>query len=325
MEKEIKRNKINWSKFSTLGVLIILIVVSSLINKSFLSMNNILNIAKQLAVPILLAYGAMILVISGMIDLSAGSVLALSGVLSVAIYKSSGSLALAVLVAIGVGVLFNIINAVMAVSLKVPAFIATLGVQMVARGLALYYTNGQNILQIGDYTVFGQGFVGVIPISVIITLVITFLIYYLMKHTKLGRSFYAVGSNSDAAVASGIEVKKSLYKAFIINGILVGIAGIIFMSRVNAGLPNGAVGYEMEGLTATIVGGTSFTGGVGSTSGTLIGGVIIGVLNNIMNLVGVNSYVQQMARGFIIAFAVIWDINTKGGKGSLLKIFKSKK
>ena len=325
MEKEVKRNKVNWSKFSTLGVLIILIIVSSLINKSFLSMNNILNIAKQLAVPILLAYGAMILVISGMIDLSAGSVLALSGVLSVAIYKSSGSLILAVLVAIGVGVLFNIINAVMAVSLKVPAFIATLGVQMVARGLALYYTNGQNILQIGDYTVFGQGFVGVIPISVIITLVITVLIYYLMKHTKLGRSFYAVGSNSDAAVASGIEVKKSLYKAFIINGILVGIAGIIFMSRVNAGLPNGAVGYEMEGLTATIVGGTSFTGGVGSTSGTLIGGVIIGVLNNIMNLVGVNSYVQQMARGFIIAFAVIWDINTKGGKGSLFKIFKSKK
>lgn len=323
MEK--KHNKINWSKFSTLGVLIILIVVSSLINQSFLSMNNLLNIAKQLAVPILLAYGAMILVISGMIDLSAGSVLALSGVLSVAIYKSSGSLVLAVVIAIAIGVFFNLVNAVMAVSLKVPAFIATLGVQMIARGLALYYTNGQNILQIGDYTVFGQGSVGLIPISVIITLVITFLIYYLMKHTKLGRSFYAVGSNSDAAIASGIEVKKSLYKAFIINGVLVGIAGIIFMSRVNAGLPNGAVGYEMEGLTATIVGGTSFTGGVGSTSGTLIGGVIIGVLNNIMNLIGVNSYVQQMARGFIIAFAVIWDINTKGGKGSIFKRFRSKK
>lgn len=323
MEK--KHSKVNWSKFSTLGVLIILIVVSSLINQSFLSMNNLLNIAKQLAVPILLAYGAMILVISGMIDLSAGSVLALSGVLSVAIYKSSGSLVLAVVVAIVIGVFFNLVNAVMSVSLKVPAFIATLGVQMIARGLALYYTNGQNILQIGDYTVFGQGSVGLIPISVIITLVITFLIYYLMKHTKLGRSFYAVGSNSDAAIASGIEVKKSLYKAFIINGVLVGIAGIIFMSRVNAGLPNGAVGYEMEGLTATIVGGTSFTGGVGSTSGTLIGGVIIGVLNNIMNLIGVNSYIQQMARGFIIAFAVIWDINTKGGKGSILKRFKSKK
>lgn len=323
MEK--KHNKINWSKFSTLGVLIILIVVSSLINQSFLSMNNLLNIAKQLAVPILLAYGAMILVISGMIDLSAGSVLALSGVLSVAIYKSSGSLVLAVVIAIAIGVFFNLVNAVMAVSLKVPAFIATLGVQMIARGLALYYTNGQNILQIGDYTVFGQGSVGLIPISVIITLVITFLIYYLMKHTKLGRSFYAVGSNSDAAIASGIEVKKSLYKAFIINGVLVGIAGIIFMSRVNAGLPNGAVGYEMEGLTATIVGGTSFTGGVGSTSGTLIGGVIIGVLNNIMNLIGVNSYIQQMARGFIIAFAVIWDINTKGGKGSIFKRFRSKK
>ena len=152
-----------------------------------------------------------------------------------------------------------------------------------------------------------------IPLSVIITLVISIIIYYIMKHTKLGRSMYAIGGNEEAAVASGINVKKNKYLTYLINGLLVGAAGILFMSRVNAGLPNGAIGYEMEGLTATIVGGTSFSGGAGSTLGTLVGATIIGVLNNIMNLTSVNSYVQQIVKGAIIAVAVIWDIRSKKG------------
>ncbi|MGH0052475.1 MAG: ABC transporter permease [Sphaerochaetaceae bacterium] len=142
----------------------------------------------------------------------------------------------------------------------------------------------------------------------------TILIYYIMRHTKLGRSMYAIGGNEEAAIASGINVKRNKYLTYLINGVLVGAAGILFMSRVNAGLPNGAVGYEMEGLTATIVGGTSFSGGAGSTLGTLIGALIIGVLNNIMNLTSVNSYIQQIVKGAIIAVAVIWDIRSKRGR-----------
>lgn len=315
------QNNIDMSKFSIFLVLLVFVVISSLLNPNFLSQGNLFNILKQLAVPVLLSFGAMMLIVSGMIDLSAGSVLALAGVLSVTSYKATNSLVLAVVVGLGVGVLANIINAVMVVQFKVPAFIATLAMQMVARGAALYYSDGQNILQIGGYTVFGQSSVGVIPISVVIMLVVTILIYYIMKHTKLGRSMYAIGGNEEAAIASGINVKRNKYMTYIINGLLVGAAGILFMSRVNAGLPNGAVGYEMEGLTATIVGGTSFSGGAGTTLGTLVGALIIGVLNNIMNLTSVNSYIQQIVKGAIIAVAVIWDIRSKrGGKKITRKV-----
>ena len=269
---------------------------------------------KQLAVPTILAFGEMLLIISGMLDLSSGAVLALAGVYSVNIYKSTGSLVLAVIVAIIIGVACNLINALMVANFNTPPFIATLAMQMAARGVALLYTQGQNILQLGDFTIFGQGSIGPIPISIILMAVITVVIWYLLKHTRFGRSLYAIGGNEETAIASGINVFRNKYMVFGVNGILVGIAGVLFMSRVNAGLPNGAVGYEMEGLTAAIVGGTSFSGGVGTTLGTLAGAFIIGCLNNIMNLVGVDSYVQQIVKGVIIALAVIWDIQSKTKK-----------
>ncbi|MGH0052474.1 MAG: ABC transporter permease [Sphaerochaetaceae bacterium] len=160
---KIKNSEIDLSRFSIFLILVFFIIVSSMLNPNFLSSGNILNILKLLAVPVLLSFGAMMLVISGMIDLSAGSVLALAGVLSVTSYKATGSLPLAVAVGIGTGMVVNLINALMVVEFKVPAFIATLAMQMVARGAALYYTDGQNILQIGGYEAFGQGTVGPIP------------------------------------------------------------------------------------------------------------------------------------------------------------------
>jgi len=279
---------------------------------------------KQLAVATILAYGEMLLIISGMLDLSSGAVLALAGVLSVSTYKSSGSLLLALLVALTIGVVCNLVNALMVTNFKTPPFIATLAMQTVARGIALLYTKGQNILQLDQYVVFGQGTIGPVPVSIIFMAVITVVIWYIMKHTRFGRSLYAIGGNEEAAVASGINVMKNKYIVFVINGLLVGIAGVLFMSRVNAGLPNGAVGYEMEGLTAAIVGGTSFSGGVGTTMGTLAGAFIIGCLNNIMNLAGVDSYVQQIVKGVIIALAVIWDIQSKSKKSTKVILVESK-
>ena len=311
------------SKYSIFFVLFFMIVVSTMMNPNFLSKANVTNIAVQLAVATILAYGEMLLIISGLLDLSSGAVLALSGVLSVSIYKATGSMATAFAVAIGVAVLFNIVNAIFVANFNMPAFIVTLATQMAARGLALLYTSGQNILQIGDYAVVGQGKLGAIPIPVIFMVVITVIIWYILNHTRLGRSFYAIGGNEEAAIASGINVIKSKYMAFIINGVLVGIAGVLFMARVNAGLPNGAVGYEMEGLTAAIVGGTSFSGGVGTTSGTLVGSFIIGCLNNIMNLQGVDSYIQQVVKGAIIVAAVLYDIRFKNKKAP--KIILQKK
>ncbi len=302
------------SKYSIFFVLLVMILISMLLNENFLSTRNITNIAVQLSVATILAYGEMVLIVSGLLDLSSGAVLALAGVLSVSAYKSTGNLALAVAVSIGVAVAFNMINALFVANFAMPAFIVTLATQMAARGLALLYTKGQNILQIGDYAKLGQGSIGPIPIPVIFMIAATIVIWYIMNHTKLGRSFYAIGGNEEASIASGINVAKSKYKAFLINGVLVGIAGVLFMARVNAGLPNGALGYEMEGLTAAIVGGTSFSGGVGTTSGTLIGSFIIGWLNNIMNLQGVDAYVQQVVKGGIIVAAVLYDIRFKNKK-----------
>lgn len=135
-----------------------------------------------------------------------------------------------------------------------------------------------------------------------------------MNNTRYGRGVYAIGGNRSAAEASGINVKKSIYKSYLINGLLIGLAGMIFMARNNAGLPNGAIGYEMTGLTAAIVGGTSFTGGLGTVSGTVAGAFIIGFLENVMNLLGVNAYIQSVIEGFIIVLAVAFDVVTKSRK-----------
>lgn len=308
------REKIDLQRYSIYIILFLMIVASSFLSPNFLTEANLVNIPRQLAVTTILAFGAMMLIVCGMIDLSAGSVLALAGVLSVVTFKATGSMWLAVAVALLIGVACNIINAVMVANFNTPPFIATLAMAMVARGAVLLYTKGQNILQLGDYTKLGQGSLGPIPIPVLFLVGVTAIVWYLMTQTKYGRALYAIGGNEAAARASGINVIRTKYQAYILNGLLVGLAGVLFMSRVNAGLPNGAVGYEMEGLTSAIVGGTSFTGGIGTTMGTLAGSFIIGLLNNIMNLTGVDSYVQQITKGAIIAIAVIYDIASKKGK-----------
>lgn len=305
----------SWStarkKYSIYLILIVLFIVCSVVNSNFLSVNNLTNISRQLAVTTILALSATMLIISGMLDLSAGSVLALSGVFAVSAYKSSGSLLIAIIVGVLSGVICNILNALMISTFKAPPFIATLAMLTVARGVALLFTKGQNILQLGKFTEIGQGSIGVIPTPIIFLVILAIVTWYLLNHTRFGRSLYAVGGNEEAAIASGINVHKTKYTAFIINGIFVGIAGVLFMSRVNAGLPNGAVNYEFTALTAAIIGGTSFSGGIGTVGGTLAGAFIVGFLDNIMNLTNVDSYMQQIVRGTIIALAVIYDIRTR--------------
>ncbi len=313
------------SKYSIYIILFLMIILCTFLNRNFLTFRNLSNISSQLAVTTILASGATMLIIAKMIDLSSSSVLALAGVLSVVAYKSTDSMIIAVLVAIAVGVFCNIINAIMITKFKAPPFIATLAMMTMARGAVLKYTAGQNIYQIGNYTILGQGTIGStgIPIAVLFLIAAVLITWYLLTHRKMGRSLYAIGGNEEAAVASGINVDAVKMQVFIINGILVGIAGVLFMSRNNVGLPNGAIGYEMRALTAAVIGGTSFSGGIGTAQGTLAGAFIVGFLENIMTLIGVDSYVQQIVRGFIIAVAVIYDLHSKNSTlKSKLKIIK---
>ena len=321
---ELRKTDSAWrsagQQYSIFLVLAVLFIICSLANPNFLSITNISNISRQLSVTTILAFGETILIISGMLDLSAGSVIALSGVLAVASFKGAvaasvpvwGALILSFAVGVATGVACNIVNAMMITNFKVPPFIATLAMQTMARGAALLYTKGQNILRLGDFVVFGQGSIAGIPTPIIFMVCIFAVTWYTLRHTRFGRSIYAIGGNEEAAVASGIAVGRVKYKAFLFNGVLVGIAGVLFMSRVNAGLPNGAINFEFQALTAAIIGGTSFSGGIGTAAGTLAGAFIVGFLDNIMNLTGVDSYVQQIVRGAIIALAVIYDIWAKG-------------
>jgi inositol transport system permease protein len=310
----ISNNKL-WSniksKYSIYFVLIALFIFCWLANKNFVSVGNLQNISTQISVGTILAFGQTILIISGMLDLSSASVLALAGVLSVSVYTQTESLTLSFIVAILVGVGCNVLNGLMVTKYKTPPFIATLAMMAMARGAALLYTNGQNIYQIGEYVKFGQGKILGIPTPMIFFVGVLVITWYLLRHTVFGRSIYAIGGNEEAANASGINVNRIKMRAFIINGIFVGIAGVLFMSRINGGMPNGAIGYEFKALTAAVIGGTSFTGGIGTASGTLAGAFIVGFLDNIMVLVGVNSYLQQIVRGAIIALAVMYDIWAK--------------
>ena len=309
-------------KLSIFIVLIVLFIICSLISPYFLQYSNLINVTRQLCVGILIAYGEMLLIISGFLDLSVGSVLALAGVFSVSVFKSTQSMALALLAALLTGVVCNIINAVFVGQFNVSAFIATLGMQQAARGLALYFTGGQNILQLGKFVKIGQGMAGPVPVPVIIVIGVTVVVWYLVNNTRYGRSLYAIGGSRAAAEASGINARRSIYISYILNGLMVGLAGMIFMARNNAGLPNGAVGYEMTGLTAAIVGGTSFTGGIGTVSGTIAGAFIIGFLENVMNLLGVNAYIQQIIEGAIIVLAVAFDVVSKSKKSRKVIIVK---
>jgi inositol transport system permease protein len=302
-------------RYSIFAILLAVIIVASILSPHFLTPVNATNVLRQVAVITILAYGAMMLIISGMIDLSAGAVMALAGVCSVLAFKASGSLLAALAVGILVGVVCNVINAFLVASLKTPAFIVTLGMMMAARGVVLQITNGQNVLQLGDFVKLGQGSLGWLPLPTLFLIVITVVVWYLMTQTRYGRSLYAVGGNEEAARAAGIAVARVKYQAFIVNGALVGFAGVIFMARVNAGLPNAGVGFELQAITAPIIGGTSFSGGVGTTAGTLAGALIVGVLGNIMNLTGIGSYIQQIVMGVIIAAAVAYDVWSKHRRG----------
>ncbi|MCD8141303.1 MAG: ABC transporter permease [Planctomycetaceae bacterium] len=312
------------NRYSIYVILAVLMVACSLASPNFLTVQNLTNVSRQISITTIIAMAETILIIAGMIDLAAGAVLALAGVLSVATYVATGSLVLALGVGALVGVLCNSLSGLVVVKFRTPPFIATLAMQTAARGAALSYTGGQNIYRIGNYTIFGQGYIGPIPTPVLFMLAVVVLTWYILRHTRFGRHLYAVGGNEDAARASGVSIGNTKFIAYAVSGVFVGLAGVLYMSRNNAGLPNAGAGLEFDAMTAAIIGGTSFSGGVGTAMGTLAGGFIMGFLNNGMNLLGVHAYTQQIVRGAIIVLAVIWDVYSKGRRVSAGKPVEAK-
>ncbi len=313
-----KRSKMTfkqiYAKYGFLIILLVMVIASSILSPAFLSVRNISNILRQMSITTIIAFGTTMVIIAGMIDLSSGSVAALTGVLGTSIYVMTGSIWLGLLTGLLSGALVGFVNGFFITYFSLPPFIVTLAMMTGARGLVLLYTNGFPIINIGDFTVLGQGRILGIPVPILIMLFVMLIAMVLVKRTRFGRYIYAIGGNENAATASGVNVNGIKIITFVIAGTLVGLAGVILMSRINSGQPAAGLNFELDAITAVVIGGTSLSGGVGTILGTLVGGLIVGILNNILNLTNVSPYWQQILKGVVIVVAVIMDVKTKGKK-----------
>ncbi len=325
MENNQTREKLLsfYNKYGIILILAGLLVVCSVLAPVFLSKANIINLLSQIAVVTILTCGITLLIIAGQTDLSGGSIVALTGCVCVGTFKSlseggmpdlaSGLLAVGAAVIIGMAV--NLLSGFIVTKFRAPAFIVTLAMMQAGRGICYIYTGGTPIYKIGSIVQLGQGRIkGILPYSVLIMAGCIIVTWFILKKMRLGRHIYAVGGNQEAAVASGISMQWTIMKTYLIHGFFVGMAGVLFMTRLNSGQPAEAVGLEFDAITAAIIGGASLSGGIGGVYGSIIGSIIIGVITNILTLKSVQSYYQMIITGGIIVFAVILDIVTKGKK-----------
>jgi inositol transport system permease protein len=314
----IKKGKINLKKYSLLVILAVMIIICSFLSKNFLTGTNFSNILKQVSIVTICAFAQGMIIITGEIDLTIGYLAGMAGSFACVMYVGTGNLVLAFLFGIFLGALVGAFNGLFVAYFKLPSFIVTLAMQTVCFGAINLYTQGQNIYKIGKFNVLGQSTLfGFLPVTVFFMIIMLIITHILLTYTKFGRYLYAIGGNKDAAVAAGIEVTKIKWIIFIISGIFAAVAGMVMMGRLNAGVPSEGAGYETDAITATVIGGTSFSGGAGTAIGTFLGSVIIGVLNNIMNLMGVDSYVQMIVKGLIIILAVLADTLGKKNRGGM--------
>ncbi|MDR1902811.1 MAG: ABC transporter permease [Treponema sp.] len=302
----------NWQRNGIFFILIVIFILSSIFVNGFFTQANLTNVLRQITVVTVLALGATFVIILGHINVAYGSEIALIGCVTCSVMVSTNNVFLALLAGIFLGLIIGAATGFIITKFDIPAFIMTLAVTTVARGSVLLFTNAYPITGMGKTFAFiGQGYVGFIPVSVLILIILFCIAWTLLNKTAFGRHLYAVGGNINAAVASGIKAKTVVIKAFVLDGFMAAIAGIVLMSRLNSGQPAAGVSYEFDAITAVVVGGTSLSGGSGSIVGTIIGAIIVGIINNVQNLLNINAYWQQIIKGLIILFAVIADITAK--------------
>jgi len=283
-------------------------IIFGAFSKHFFTLQNFLAITIQASVIAMLAAGQTFVILSAGIGLDAGSVVALSAVISAMVMAATGSIFLGFLAGLVTGGLTGVVNGFVIGKLGLPPFVATLGMMQVARGIALIITGGVPVYELlNGSDVLGQGrFLG-IPVSTIVVFLLFLLCSFILTRTRRGRYTYAVGSNPEATFLSGINVKKQIVWIYAIAGVTAGLAGLAEMSRVGSGQPGCGVGYELDAIAAVVLGGISMTGGVGNIWGSLLGALIIATMRNGLNVINVNAYWQQVAIGIIIVATVYSD------------------
>ncbi len=299
-----------------IGLLAMCVILSFTTDGVFYSQRNLINVLRQVSSNACLAFGMTFAIITGGIDLSVGSILALSGTLSAGLIVKSGfTVPQAVITAIIIGTCLGLFNGFMIAKTTIPPFIVTLAMMQIARGAAYIYSNGQPIrAMIKEYQIIGTGYIGPIPLPVVYMLVFLVICVILLSKTRFGRHVYAVGGNDKAAIFSGVNVARTKMLVYTMSGFLAAFTGVVLCARMASGQPTAGQAFEMDAIAATVLGGTSMSGGVGKIGSTFIGVLIIGVLNNGLNLLGLNSFWQQIAKGVVILLAVYVDMLKKRRK-----------
>ncbi|BEU24372.1 MULTISPECIES: ribose ABC transporter permease [Paraburkholderia] len=307
----------NRATLQKLGPFIALLVIAvglSIVSHNFLTVDNLLNVMRQASINALIAFGMTLVILLGGIDLSAGSVLALSSVIIASLLTSGMPAGLATLAGLVAGGLMGLVNGLVISKGKVAPFIATLGSMTVLRGLALVLSNGSPLSSFNSdfFSLLGGGYVArLVPIPVVLMLVMFAIFWVLLRKTVFGRHIYATGGNAESAKLSGVKVDRIQLYVYTISGVMAALAGVVLTSRLNSAQPTAGTGYELDAIAAVVLGGTSLTGGRGWIFGTLVGALLIGVLNNGLNLLDVSSFYQQVIKGGVILLAVLIDRGNK--------------
>jgi len=318
------KQKVLFQKFAALASLLALTIVFSLVSASFLSVGNAMTVALQVTSIAYLGIAATMVIVAGGIDLSVGAVLALAGVVAALAVKAGAPVALGMLAGLLAGALCGLLNGLAVTRLRLPPFIATLAMMLVARGVALQITEAKAIGGLGDSfaelgngsmgriaTIGDDGFPNVafpgIPYPVFLLIVLAIAVSVMLNRTRLGRHIYSVGSNKEAARLSGVDVPGVTLFTYVASGLIAGLAGCVLSSRLVTAQPSEGLMYELDAIAAAVIGGTSLSGGVGTISGTVIGAFVIGILRNGLNMAGVSAFVQQIVIGLVILLAVWID------------------
>lgn len=298
-----------WSEYSVIIAFLVIFIAAAILNPRFLDMNNQLNILMQVSIIGIVALGMTVVMLSGGIDLSVGSVLVLVGVITVLALNATGSILVAILTALVVGSFAGFLNGLMVAKGRIASFIATLGMMAAARSIALYIAEGGSISgEVSSFTAIANSDLWIFDFPVIIFFAMTALVYILMHKTRFGRYVYALGSNEKAALLSAIRVDRVKMGVYTLVGLLVSVAAIIETSRLNSiSSSSSGVQYELDAIAAVIIGGTRMTGGRGKIMGTFFGVLILGILNNMMNLMNVSPHLQGFVKGLIIIIAVVFQ------------------
>jgi len=306
------KNKLshNLAKLGPLIGLVFIIIVLSFLSDSFFTVDNILNLLRQISINALIAFGMTFVILTAGIDLSVGSLLALGSALTAGMLSNGMDPMLAIFLGLIIGLLLGAFNGIIITKGRVAPFIATLATMTIYRGATLVYTDGKPVTGLSDSALFelmGKGYFFWIPVPVIIMIIVFFILYFVLNNTVFGRRVYAVGGNEEAATLSGVKTDRTKIMVYAITGMLAVLAGIILTSRLNSAQPTAGTMYELDAIAAVVIGGTSLMGGRGRITGTLIGALIIGVISNGLNLLNVSSFYQQIVKGAVILFAVMLD------------------